>query len=158
MTVQTVTSGPAKERQWCFYTHNINIILNHLKILLSWILIFLSFSSRFVCLPFRYVSNHLTPNPYLNQVVKVVLSPNPAVICMQTVGLIGDVFCVQTFTVVELPFEQLESNRERYMCGIIMTFIKTGSSCMLGIRFPGMLTFFTLKANLIYLRCHYKTF
>lgn len=44
-------------------------------------------------------------NPYLNQVVKVVLPPYPAVVGLQTVGFIGDVFRVQTFTVEELPFE-----------------------------------------------------
>lgn len=44
-------------------------------------------------------------NPYLNQVVKVVLPSYPAVVGLQTVGLIGNVFRVQTFTVVELPFE-----------------------------------------------------
>lgn len=44
-------------------------------------------------------------NPYLNQVVKVVLPSYPAVVGLQTVRLVGDVFRVQTFTVVELPFE-----------------------------------------------------
>ena len=52
-------------------------------------------------------------NPYLNQVVKVVLPSDPAVVGLQTVGLVGDILCVQTFTVVELAFEQLERQREK---------------------------------------------
>lgn len=51
-------------------------------------------------------------HPYLNQVVKVVLPSDPAVVGLQTVGLVGDILCVQTFTVVELAFEQLERQRE----------------------------------------------
>lgn len=51
--------------------------------------------------------------PYLNQVIKVVLPSYPAVVRQQTLRLVGDISCVQTFTVVELPFEQLESERER---------------------------------------------
>lgn len=48
------------------------------------------------------------PPPHLNQVVKVVLPPYPAVVGLETVGFVGDVFSVQALTVVELPFEQLE--------------------------------------------------
>lgn len=59
-------------------------------------------------------------NPHLDEVVKVVLPPYPAIAGLQTVGLVGDVFRVQAFTVVELPFEQLESQiekeREREVC------------------------------------------
>lgn len=50
---------------------------------------------------------------YLNQVVEVVLPSDPAIVGLQTVRLVGDVFYVRTFTVVELPLEQLESDRER---------------------------------------------
>lgn len=57
--------------------------------------------------PLRSVS------PYLNEVVEVVLPSNPAVIRLLTVRLVGDVLCVQTFAVVELPFEQLQSDRDR---------------------------------------------
>lgn len=49
---------------------------------------------------------------YLNEVVEVVFSPYPAVVGLLTVRLVGDVFYVQTFTVVELPFEKLQSERE----------------------------------------------
>lgn len=52
-------------------------------------------------------------NPHLDEVVKVVLPPYPAIAGLQTVGLVGDVFRVQAFTVVELPFEQLESQIEK---------------------------------------------
>lgn len=46
-------------------------------------------------------------NTYLSQVVKVVLSPNPFVVCLKTIRLIGDVFGVATFTMVKLSFEEL---------------------------------------------------
>lgn len=47
-------------------------------------------------------------NTYLSQVVKVVLSPNPFVVCLNTIKLIGDVFGVATFTMVKLSFEELQ--------------------------------------------------
>lgn len=70
----------------------------------------------------RFLSQH--PDPFLlalssaltwhlNQVVEVVLPSDPAIVGLQTVRLVGDVFYVHTFTVVELPLEQLESDRER---------------------------------------------
>lgn len=45
--------------------------------------------------------------PYLKEIIKVVLSVCPAVVGLQTVGLIGDVPRVEPFTDVELSFEQL---------------------------------------------------
>lgn len=44
---------------------------------------------------------------YLNQVVEVVFPSDPAVVCLLTVGLVGDVFGVHAFAVEELPLEQL---------------------------------------------------
>lgn len=70
-------------------------------------------------IPLLSLSHPQSMNPYLNQVVKVVLPSYPAIVGLQTVRLVGDVFGVQTFTVVELAFEQLERKRERGLQGYL---------------------------------------
>lgn len=50
---------------------------------------------------------------HLNQVVEVVFPPYPAVVGLETVRFVGDVFSVQALTVVELPFKQLEREKRQ---------------------------------------------
>lgn len=49
--------------------------------------------------------------PYLSQIVKVILPPDPFVVGFSAVGFSGDVSDISSLTVVELALKELGENR-----------------------------------------------
>lgn len=78
---------------------------------------------------------------YLNQVVKIVLSSYPAVVGLLTVRPVCDVFCIQTLTVIELPFEKLKKRKIRVLRskGLVCVIISSSQlqQCLLHIKHSG---------------------